>query len=745
MRTTRWGSPITLCCLLLLILMSVGPVAAHGYLVRAIPADRSVLERAPTRLQYWFSESLEPRFSKINVRDVKGNIVATGGVDPNNLTALVVQIPPGMLPDGAYVVELGTAFASDSHSVVESRVFFVGDVVNDVQGIAANPYAQPFEIVWKTLLILSTFLLFGIYATYVLVLVPVWGSAQHPLGLLPPRLIQRLHVLVVIGIALAFVANILALIQQTMAFFNVDFMTAVSTDMWGIVRTSSRAGDVWTLRMILLIMLAVLHGSVWYSRKEWPHLLYPTWLGNVWLVALIIGLQAVTSHAAGALTQPWIAIAMHWTHALSAAFWVGGIAVFVLILPTALQPYDGDERQQALVVLMRAFSWLIVGVVALVIASGIYNALNWFYGPQDVATTYGVTLLLKVLMVVLLLAFGAMHYLALNPDRRAKISSWVQRLAPRRSLSLFSLRWESLVGAVVLTTAAVLSATPIPQPLLVQDESPALTGTQIVNDVSVSLSVAPGVPGINTFDIVVERDGQPVTDAVVEIQLVLPERDERTRWTAAEQVEQGLYVWASDAIERVGQWSFLVDVTEASGTRTRAAFQWPIAADPTLIRPLSPLQIIALVLVVAAAGWVLWPSAKATAARLDWNPKVVFVAASAIVLSGLVLGIAGQFLADQQSRTEEMLNPLPQIINPTLPDAASLQRGEALYKASCNLWETSTDFTGLLRQLDFLRDDALYRIPVQGWRTIPACTAPLDEMQTWDVVNYLRSLQTTED
>jgi len=721
--------------------MSAGSVAAHGYLVRAIPADRSVLERAPTRLQYWFSESLEPRFSEINVRDVKGQIVASGGVDPSNVTALTVQIPPGTLSDGAYVVELRTAFASDSHSVVESRVFFVGSVTSDIAGVAASPYAQPLEIVWKTLLILSTFLLFGLYATYALALVPVWGSPQHPLGHLPPRLIQRLHMLIVIGIGLAFAANILALIQQTMAFFSVDFVTAITTDMWGIVRTSSRAGDVWTLRMFLLVILATLQAATWYYREQWPHLLAPTWIGNVWLVALIIGLQAITSHAAGAAVQPWIAIGMHWTHALASAFWVGGISVLVLILPTALQPYTGDERQQALVVLIRAFSRIVVGIVALVIVSGIYNTLNWFYGPQDIVTTYGTSLMLKLLMVALLLAFGAMHYFALNPDRRAKVTAWGQRIMPRSSLSLFSLRWESLIGALVLTCAAVLSATPIPQPPVLQAETPILAGTQVVNDLSISLSVAPGVPGINTFDIVVEREGQPVTDALVEIQLVLPTREERTRWNTAEQVEQGLYVWASDAIEMVGEWSFLVDVTETNNTQTRAAFRWSITADPTLIRPLTPLQGVVLIIVFVVAGWVLWPSVKSAAAHLDWHPKIIFIAASAIVLTGIVLGMGTQFLADQQRRTEEMLNPLPQIINPTLPDAASLKRGEALYQESCSIWQTSADFPILLRQLDFLRDDVLYGIPAQGWRTIPPCAVPLDDMQTWDVVNYLRGLR----
>src|SRR5688572_5302806 len=66
--------------LLLICLIALVPsTQAHGYIVRSIPEDREALERAPIRVQYWFSEDLEPEFSSITVRDQSGNVVATGG------------------------------------------------------------------------------------------------------------------------------------------------------------------------------------------------------------------------------------------------------------------------------------------------------------------------------------------------------------------------------------------------------------------------------------------------------------------------------------------------------------------------------------------------------------------------------------------------------------------------------------------------------------------------------------------
>src|ERR1700750_358564 len=101
------------------LLLSLSPVSAHGYLLRSIPEDRAVLEPAPARLQYWFSEGLEPRFTTLTLRDQKGNVVATGAVSPDNNSLLAARLPHN-LPDGAYIVDMRIAFASDGHVIAQS-------------------------------------------------------------------------------------------------------------------------------------------------------------------------------------------------------------------------------------------------------------------------------------------------------------------------------------------------------------------------------------------------------------------------------------------------------------------------------------------------------------------------------------------------------------------------------------------------------------------------------------------------
>jgi methionine-rich copper-binding protein CopC len=222
--------------LIALFLLTVWPVSAHGYLIRSIPEDRSHLEHPPARLQYWFSESLEPQFSGLLLRDDTGNVLAEGSVDALDTSLLSLQVPQD-LPDGAYIVELRPAFAGDGHVVIESRVFFVGETDTSLLSQAASNQAEPFEVIWKTLLFNASSLLFGLYILYAYVLVPVWGNEAYPQGLLPPRLMRRLNILSFFGLFLAAYANVMGLLQQSSIFFNtsLDVVLPALMSCWKVV------------------------------------------------------------------------------------------------------------------------------------------------------------------------------------------------------------------------------------------------------------------------------------------------------------------------------------------------------------------------------------------------------------------------------------------------------------------------------------------------------------------------------
>ncbi|MBZ0280099.1 MAG: CopD family protein [Anaerolineae bacterium] len=722
---------------LLMLVLGVRPAAAHGFLIRAIPDDRAVLERAPVRLQYWFSEGLEPAFSSITVRDQTGTIIAEGGVTPENTSLLAARLPRG-LRDGAYIVDMRIAFASDGHVIAQSSVFFIGQAVGGVAGSAANTQADPLEVIWRGLALSSTMLLFGMFAVYSGILLPAWGNPAFRAGGLPPRVMHRINWVIAIGLVIAFAAGVMALLQQAMTFFNTDLSAVISQQLWSVTRVGTRFGEIWSGRMLLLGAVAVMFGLSLYFREEQPENVRPFLSANLWAMALVIGSFSIGSHGAGSLMLPWVAVFNDWLHGLAVGFWAGGVAALALMLPSALAPLEGDARRLALLAVMRRFSRWAVAALVIVISSGIYSATNWFYTPADVTQTpFGGALLFKLILVAVLVAVGATHHIALRPERYQQFEVIIRRV----NNFVPTLRLEMLIVAFVLVSAGWLSATPIPVPPLANAVPPP-NASQQVGDLNIILTITPGGPGVNTYDTLITKDGHPMDEAAVRLQLVHPERDWRGKWEIAEGAESGLYVAAGAEIDREGLWWSLVDVTLPDGTTQRAAFDWNItnAASVLQSRPPTIVNVLALFGVMVAVGWVLYPAAYRVYQRLDLSPAAVTVAVGAVVATVFVTVLGNAFIQNLSAEYQATLNPPPQVVNTVLPNAESLLRGQSLYAADCVGWE-GRSLAELIARLPRTRDDQLFYATRDGWNGLPACNGNWTDSQRWDVVNALRTLE----
>jgi copper transport protein len=710
---------IPLLLTLLVLCLSAAPASAHGFIVRAIPENRAALERSPVRVQYWFSESLEPAFSSITVRDEAGAEIASGGVSPDTPSLMSARLPPN-LPDGAYSVDLRIAFASDGHVIAERRSFFVGEA-DASAGTDALPSAVALEVVWRALLLVGTTLLFGVYGAYALVFVPAWGNAAHPAGRLPPRVMTRVHQLAGVGLALAFVGNVVALLQQSMAFFDADIGRVLSEGLWNVVRTATRFGDTWNARMLVLALVAGLHAVALYVRRDNPALVRPFLTANAWAMPILVGTWSVSAHAAGSPVLPWVALASDWLHGSAVGLWAGGVAALALTLPVALRPLADADRGRAMLSALRRFSLVAAACLLVVLATGVYSASNWITQPSDAGTPYGLALALKIALIAPLL------WLA-----------WMQRRAVQRQHTTNRLPLEALIALLVLGAAALLSATPVPPPEIAGRDIPPPSASIEVSGITVSATTAPGGPGVNTYDILLTQDGQPVDSAAVQVRWLDPARDLRQNWQTAEPLGDGLYSSAGFDLDRAGMWWLLVDVTmDADTAPTRAAFIVDVRADAAvaLTRDPSLINLIALAVVMAALSFAGWRALRPYAARLDWSPTTVAVAAGAVIAT-IGIGVVGVVASNNAAADyTARLNPLPQIVNPALPDADSLARGDAAL-AACG-W-SGGDVNELRQRLPRTRDEDLYALLRDGWRSLPACG---DEPARWDMVNYLRTLE----
>ena len=111
--------------LLFFAILSIPAVAsAHAYLVKSVPAGRATLFSSPEKIQLWFNERLEPKYSSASVFDPGGKRVDADNAqvsadDPKQLSVALKQ-----LPSGRYMVKF-RVLSVDGHVVEQSFPFTV--------------------------------------------------------------------------------------------------------------------------------------------------------------------------------------------------------------------------------------------------------------------------------------------------------------------------------------------------------------------------------------------------------------------------------------------------------------------------------------------------------------------------------------------------------------------------------------------------------------------------------------------
>jgi copper resistance protein C len=99
-----------------------GAAYAHAHLQRSDPRDGSTVIPAPNQVALWFSESLQPAFSGVEVRDAQGSRVDQG--EPQ-ISGAAMRIGVKALSPGTYKVNWHV-LSVDTHKTHGSFSFQVG-------------------------------------------------------------------------------------------------------------------------------------------------------------------------------------------------------------------------------------------------------------------------------------------------------------------------------------------------------------------------------------------------------------------------------------------------------------------------------------------------------------------------------------------------------------------------------------------------------------------------------------------
>jgi copper transport protein len=203
-------------------------------------------------------------------------------------------------------------------------------------------------------------------------------------------------------------------------------------------------------------------------------LLYLAWLTDrrelLW-AAFVLGLGfasglSLSGHSAADAGHSWLSELADWVHLSAATLWVGGLVQLAIVV----WPAAPELRRTAFL----RFSRLATVLVALLLVAGTYLSILRLPHLHDLwSTGYGHVLLVKLSLVALAFAWGAVHHFVAVPRIQR---GGIEREGVLGVLSR-SMIGESAVAMAVLLAAAVLvdskpPAQPVPGPAVAVQTTP---------------------------------------------------------------------------------------------------------------------------------------------------------------------------------------------------------------------------------------------------------------------------------
>jgi copper transport protein len=273
-----------------------------------------------------------------------------------------------------------------------------------------------------------------------------------------------------------------------------------------------------------------------------------------WLLAVLALLTlipiALTSHAAAIGTGARAATVADGLHLAAGSVWVGGLLAMATLL-VSLRGQPGAQRRAVLGDVIPRFSTLAIASVLLLVASGFYA--TWLQVGNLTAlveTDHGVTLLLKLILVLVMLGLGALNLLILTPRLASAAASGYE--FGRTVLS------EALLGVVVLLLVGILTSLPTARGEI-EASSGRLTRQLSDSGTTAQLIISPGAVGANRYTV----DVEPGVELPPSSALFLRLRSSGGELTGLSEIE----------LQRTGAQRF-----EASGSELSVVGSWEIEA-----------------------------------------------------------------------------------------------------------------------------------------------------------------------
>ena len=493
------------------------------------------------------------------------------------------------------------------------------------------------------------------------------------------------------------------------------------------------------------MILFALGGLVWDSRLWKPRPdPYLRWLTLALVIAAPIP-YSLSSHAAAVDGGRPTSIVNDWLHVAAASVWIGGLLPLVVGLIMARTLTDERRRQLYAAAIPRFSTMAIISVLILGITGFYATWLEVGNLTSLVHTTYGRTLLVKLIALVPLLLLGAFNLVIVGP--RVRQSSFFARHFGQTIMA------EVILGVAILAIAGALTGLPTAREVTTFSSGhPSFQFDS--GGIRAALQIYPGAVGLNRYTADVQANKGPLpsgSDVFVRLsptgdvtgqqQVELPHLPgNQTRFTAQGSELSVVGNWTVDLVVRQPNQADWVQTTTLRMSKTPLAEQAPglplrfLGFSPALGALVGALGIVALVIGLRRRR-VSKGFSRFTAEAGGW-----MIAGGALVL----------FLARAPSLPSSSGNPVPKT-------AVSVASGQAIFEQHCvichgqdghgdgpmaaTLNPPPADLHAA--HVDYHTDQQLHDWIEGGVNgsSMPAFKGKLSDADVWNLVNYVRSLR----
>jgi copper transport protein len=451
---------IPLALALLVTLANHGVGLAHSNLERSDPASGAILRQAPADVRLWFTEDLEPRFSRAVVYDANRRAVSVASrVAPDNPRLLVVGLEPA-LARGWYVISWQAQAKLDGHLTRGTISFGIG-VTGPPPGIAtaadtaASGSGSPFEVVLRWLILLSAIALVGSFAFW---LIESWTIVGGSTTAKRIRILPAQWALAELAWMSFMLANVVFLTNAVAVVSDASSLDDLGPPLVQLA-TQTTFGQIWLARMALASVLGlILLGRGHHCPSSWDGIALGTG-------ALLLFSFSATSHSAALTTLAPVAVAIDWLHFAAVTIWVGGLLQLAVLLAAFTRNAAGLASADVRWDVVRRFGAVATSALTIVAVTGLFEALYHVGTPFNlVHTGYGLVVALKMLLIIPLVAVAGLQRTVLRSMRGGKairMPPLVSRMIGTRRLDSWlasSVRVEALLAVIVIAVVGLLTS-----------------------------------------------------------------------------------------------------------------------------------------------------------------------------------------------------------------------------------------------------------------------------------------------